>query len=483
MGKYRCSICGYKFENYDIVRSCPVCNGDKFFVEVADEFTKREKEEIIKSEVNNKRAVVIDKKNPAIERVEGCINCGMCMKTCMSRENMPSNEKGLVCVGCGQCIITCPKRVLEPKNDIYKFLEAKKVGKICIATIAPASRVTIGSACGYEEGAFLERELVGLLKYLGFDYVYDVGFGADLTVVEESCELMKRLTDNGVLPMISSCCSSWVRYAEIFYPNLLDHLSTCKSPIEMLSSTIREYLPRIKNIKADDIYIVSITPCTAKKWEIVRSGESATNAIITVCELVNYIESKGIDLRKIKKKDFDGFFGKSSGAGLIFGNTGGVTEAILRQIQQFVGNDSSNRIEFSEVRGYNSLKEARIKIDSREIRVAVIDEMSNALPILDMIEKGDCRYDFIEIMNCRGGCIGGGGNLRYKMLYEDRVKLQRMKSLYAKDEGMEIRTSFQNPFIKEIYNKLYDEPLSDKAYKFLHTSYRDRSFENIGKRN
>lgn len=482
MGKYRCSICGYKFKNIDMVRSCPLCKGDKSLVEVADEFTKRETEEIIKTDVNDKRAVVIDKMNPSIERVEGCINCGMCMRTCMSRENMPGNEKCLVCVGCGQCIITCPKRVLEPKNDIYKFLEAKKAGKICIATIAPASRVTIGSACGYEEGTFLEQELVGLLKYLGFDYVYDVGFGADLTIVEESCELMKRISDDGVLPMISSCCSSWVRYAEIFYPNLLDHLSTCKSPIEMLSSTIREYLPRIKNIKADDIYIVSITPCTAKKWEIVRLSENGTDAIITVCELVNYIEKKGIDLRKIKKENFDGFFGKSSGAGLIFGNTGGVTEALLRQILQFEG-DLSEKIEFSEVRGYNSLKEAKININSREIRVAVIDEMSNALPILDMIENGDCQYDFIEIMNCRGGCIGGGGNLRYKMPDEELVKLKRINSLYEKDKGMEIRTSFQNPFIKEIYNKLYGEPLSDRAYEILHTSYRDRSFENIGKGN
>lgn len=477
MGKYRCSSCGYKFKNMDDIRTCPLCKSDKSLVEIADEFTKKEVKDVIEVEVNKNKAVVIDKDNPSIERIKGCINCGMCMRTCINREKMPDDSKCLVCVGCGQCIITCPKKVLEPKNDIYKFLEAKKRGKKCIATIAPASRVTLGDAFGYEPGMFLEKELVGLLKSLGFDYVYDVAYGADLTIMEEASELLWRINNNGVLPMISSCCPSWVRYAEVFYPDILKHLSTCKSPISMLSSTIKEYLPRIKNIKKEDIFIVSITPCTAKKWEITKPDMKDTDAIITVAELVNYVKNKKIDLNNIKKEDFDGFFGKSSGAGLIFGNTGGVTEAVLRMILKLSGSNSK-KVVFNEVRGYNCLKEAVIDIGFKKLKVAVIDEMANAKIVLDEIRNNNCQYDFIEIMNCRGGCIGGGGNCSYKLFEEEKIKLKRIETLYNKDKDMCIRLASDNPFIKEIYDNLYKEPLSDIAYKLLHTDYCDRSFEN-----
>lgn len=486
MPNYRCGACGFiydnkkekiPFEKLNKKYKCPLCNRSIDHFELSDEFTDYELNRVINSNLTPYNAVVIDKNNPSIERIDGCINCGMCKKTCMLRENMPDNEKYLTCLGCGQCIITCPKRVLQPKNEIYKFFDAKKSGKLCVAYIAPGSRVAIGDEFGYKPGAILGTKLVGLLKKLGFKYVFDVTFGADLTIMEESKELLERIKSGKNLPMITSCCPAWVRFAEIYYPELLNNLSTCKSPIAMQGTIVKNYFAKLKNIDPDNIFTVAITPCTAKKWEIKRDEIMDTDLVITVSELSDYLKNTKINFSKIRNGHFDKVLGRGSGAGLIFGASGGVMEAAIRTANFYETGRKKKQPSIVSVRGYNGIKETSVTIGKNTIKVAAIDEMSKAIPILDSIKNGTSEYDFIEIMNCRGGCIGGGGLPIHKPTYEVYVKEKRMESLYKRDESLIWRNSFENTNIKKLYNNYLEKPGSNIAKQLLHTTFTDRSDE------
>ncbi len=480
--EYRCRVCGYVYEeeklnfgNLSSDSKCPLCGICKNTFEHGDEID-REIYRDIDSSATEYQAVTIFDDNPSIERVDGCINCGICKRTCLEREGMRDDEECEICVGCGQCIITCPKRVLQPRNDIWKFLKAKKDGKICVAYTSPGVRVSIGDGFGYPVGEFLAEKLVGVLRQIGFEYVFDVTFGADLTIMEESSELIDRIQKQKNLPMITSCCPAWVSYAEIFYPDLLDHISTCKSPIGMQGIMTKKYFSKIQGLNEEDIFTVAITPCTAKKQEIVREGVEGTDVVITVSELIDYLKAFSIDLRNVKDSSFDDLLSNGSGSGVIFGNTGGVMEAALRETAYMLTKEKLSDCTFEEVRGYHGVKSATVKIGDIEVKVAVIDEMKNALAILDSIRNASCEFDFIEIMNCRGGCIGGGGQPIYKMNMEKEVKEHRIQSLYQKDEMCKWRYAHENPDIIKAYDNFLEKPNSKVAHQLLHTVYSDKSY-------
>lgn len=481
MAKYRCMMCGeiydeekekIKIDCLDNDWVCKSCYGSKDLFELIDDCNDIKKHN---EENPYPNAIHIKNENLCIEKLDGCINCGMCTITCMEREKMVNDPKKIICVGCGQCIMTCPMKILRPKSVIKSFLEAKEQGKKCIAYISPGSRVSIGDLFGYEYGSFLEEELVGILKKIGFDLVFDVAFGADLTIMEEASELIDRIKNNGVLPMITSCCPAWVSIAEMTYPYVLKNISTTKSPIGMMGAMVKNYYCQTKNINKEDIFTVAITPCTAKKQEIKRDSNGDTDLVLTISELCNYLKQEKIDIKNVNKEKFDSLLGESSGAGLIFGATGGVLEAALRTANYLLTNENLEKIEFKEVRGYNGIKEAKIKLGNIELSVAAIDEMANAIPVLQSIKNNNCKYDFIEIMNCRGGCIGGGGQPECDQYTEETIKKSRMESLYTHEKMRKYRTSHENTEIKKAYDLYLERPLSNKSKKILHTSYEDRS--------
>ena len=487
MAKYRCTICGHiydedlekvKFEDLPNDWVCPLCGAPKSLFELTEENSL---ESIEDTPIN---AIKISKDNPSIVRlVDKCINCGICTQTCVIREGMSFNSNSDLCVYCGQCIQTCPAKALIPKQEFNLFEKAKKEGKICIAYTSPAVRVAIGEAFSKEYGSFLQDKLVGLLKLLGFDYVFDTTFAADLTIMEEASELVDRIKNNKKLPMLTSCCPAWVKYAEQFYPEILDNISSCKSPIGMMGKVVTEYFTKENNIDKSNIYTVAITPCTAKKYEIKRSEVSGTNLVITINELVDIIKDKGIKYDDIKSSDYDSIF-TGSGAGLIFGNTGGVMEAALRTGYYLLTNKNleEENLVFSDVRGYDNVKEASIDIDGLTLNVCVIHGMSNAKEILESVKNGTSKYHFIEIMNCQGGCIGGGGQPKIEIYNEEEIKEKRIKSIYENDKLSKVRCSHDNPEIKKLYNDFLDKPLSHKAHELLHTKYEDKSYLNSDKK-
>ena len=423
-------------------------------------------------------SVKISNNNPCIEKIDlNCCNCGLCKTTCIEREQMPLEKEKYGCVGCGQCSIICPRNALISKNEVDKFLKAKKTGKICIAYTAPGVRVSIGDGFGYPKGKFLEKKLVGVLKEIGFDYVFDVTLGADMTIMEEASELVKRKKEGGVLPMMTSCCPSWVRYLETFYPELIPHLSTTKSPIAIEGTLVKEYFAKINKIDKDKIYTVAITPCTAKKDEILKP-DANTDLVLTVRELISYLKKINIDIKNVKEKEFNKPLADGSGAGMIFGNTGGVMEASLRTAHYLITKKDLNKITFKNIQGYNGAREGHYKFKNIDLNVLVVDEMANVIPFLEEIKNGTSKYDFIEVMNCRGGCIGGGGQPIYKNGEEDEVKENRANSLKTKDKKLDCRYSYKNKNVKKIYDELLTEPLSKKSEELLHTKYEKKNVRN-----
>lgn len=482
MKKYRCTICGHiyddekekvKFEDLPDSWVCPLCGVPKALFELIED-TEEE------NNTNKSNKVEINENNVAIKRNDKCINCGMCKTTCIKREGMDFEDKSELCVNCGQCVQTCPVKALTPKNDMEILLNAKKSGKILIAYTSPSTRVAFGDIFGLESGAFTQEKLVGFLKQLGFDYVLDTTFAADLTIMEEASELIDRIKNNKTLPMYTSCCPAWVKYAEQFYPEILDHISTCKSPIGMMGMVVQNYFTNIKEIGKENIYTVAITPCTAKKYEINREEINGTDLVLTLYELEEYIHEKGIKFEEIKEENFDPILGEGSGAGVIFGNTGGVMEAALRTAYYLLtGNDlNSENIEFDSVRGYNGLREANIKIDNLELKVAIIDGMSNAKKVLEDVKNGNLKYHYIEIMNCVGGCIGGGGQPKIDVNNEEKIKNNRIFNLYKRDNSTKVRFSHKNPDIIKIYKDYLNSPLSKISEDLLHTNYIDRKNNN-----
>lgn len=425
------------------------------------------------------KAIYIAKDNPAIERIdEKCIDCGICTNTCRQRENIENTSNKSICINCGQCVQTCPTGAIVPKQDKNKLKEAIKNKKVCIAYTSPSVRVALGDEFGMEYGEFVQGKLVTTLRKIGFKYVLDVTFGADLTIMEEAYELVERIKNNGVLPMFTSCCPSWVKYAEIFYPEILDHISTCKSPIGMQGQIVKNYFIQKHNLNKEDVFCVAITPCTAKKYEISRKEIDGTDLVITTKELADIIKEEKIDFANLEDGNYDSLLQEASGAGMIFGNTGGVMEAALRTAYYILTGKEleKEKIEFKEVRGMQNVKEATININGINLNIAIIHKMSSAIPILEEVKNGTSKYHYIEIMNCVGGCIGGGGQPKFKIAEEMQIKEKRIESLYSRDRENKIRCSHQNPEIIKLYEEFLEKPLSKKSEELLHTTYEDKSY-------
>lgn len=484
MKKYRCTICGHiyddakeniKFEDLPEDWVCPKCGVPKELFELMEETS--EIEEVDEETIN----VKISDNNVSIVRdTAKCIECGICKNICIKKEGMKFNSHSELCVNCGQCVQVCPTKALTPKMEIHRLLKAKEEGKILVAYTSPSTRVAFGDIFGLESGTFTQNKLVGFLKQIGFDYVLDTTFAADLTIMEEASELVIRIQNNGKLPMFTSCCPAWVKYAEQFYPEILEHISTCKSPIGMMGMIVNNYFTKIKNINKENLYTVAITPCTAKKYEIKRPEIGGTNLVLTLYELEEYIHEKNIKYEDIKEDNFDSILGEGSGAGVIFGNTGGVMEAALRTAYYLITGENlkQENITFNDVRGYNGLREATIKINDLELNIAIIDGISNAKKVLEEVKNGTSKYHYIEIMNCVGGCIGGGGQPKIDMIKEDEIRKNRILNLYKRDDNVKIRFSHENPDIIKIYNEYLESPLSKLSEELLHTHYIARNKEN-----
>ena len=457
--------------------------------------------------VGEKTPTTIDQLTPSIVRdTSKCILCGRCVARCKAAHGTgilgfekrgfntivaPAENRSFgesPCILCGQCVNVCPTGALMEKSEIDLVDEAKKAGKYLVVQTAPAVRAALGEEFGMKIGTPVTGKMVAALKRLGFDKVYDTNFAADLTIMEEATELLSRIKNNGVLPMITSCSPGWVNYAEYYYGDLLDHLSTCKSPHQMQGAIIKSYFAEKKGIDPKDIFVVSIMPCTAKKYEKSRSemevdGLRDVDAVLTTRELGKLIKRSGINFTKLPDEEFDqDIMGEYTGAGVIFGTTGGVMEAALRTAYFVLTGKEHEAIKFEQVRGMEGLKEAALNINGSEIKVAIASGMKNAKVLLDQIKEGTSPYAFIEIMGCPGGCINGGGQPFVKPVFLpnedlnilDTYKQKRAEALYKEDERQALRQSHNNTQIQQLYKEYLGEPNSHKAHELLHTHYHAR---------
>lgn len=398
-------------------------------------------------------------------------------------------ETELSCIHCGQCANVCPVGSI---TEVYEYPEVKAAvqdkDKIVIVSTSPSVRVALGEEFGLPKGAFVQGKMVALLRALGVDYVLDTNFAADLTIVEEASELLARIkgeTDKP-LPQFTSCCPAWVKFAETYYPELLPHVSTAKSPIGMQGPTIKTYFAQKMGIDPRKIVNVALTPCTAKKFEIRREKMNAAGQklgiaelrdmdnVITTRELALWAKEAGIDFTSLEDSDFDKFMGEASGAGVIFGNAGGVMEAALRTAYAYLTGEQPPKeiLKLEPVRGYDGLREASVEIAGRVINVAVVHGTEN---VRKLIAGGIEKYHFIEVMTCPGGCIGGGGQPKDFAYDADAARKARIEGLYERDAEMELHLSHENKEIQQLYQEFYDTPLSDMAEAMLHTAYQDRS--------
>ena len=473
--KYKCPNCNKVFENNKELINCPTCGSEVEAVNKVVEALEEKTEEI------KKEPVPISKANPGIMRIEEkCIKCGRCLSVCQKQVGIVydfSKAKREVCLSCGQCILNCPVGALVPKFTYKKVLDyLHDTSKVVVAFTSPAVRVALGEEFLSLENN-VEKKMVTALKELGFNYVFDTTFGADLTIMEEASEFVKRLKEKKNLPQFSSCCPAWVRYLEIYHPKLINHLSTCKSPIGMQGTIIKEYFSEMIGIKKEDIIAVAVTPCTAKKREITLSNNEDTDYVITTTELAMMIRESNIDFNNLEDGEFDSLMNRGSGAGVIFGSSGGVTEALVRTAYYFLtGQSAPNEfLEFTPVRGFENCKEANIKIGEIKLNLLVIHGMLNIEDILKELEQNETKYDFIEVMNCPSGCVGGGGQPLTAIAKQKEIVTKRSSGLYKEDSSLNVKASYQNPDIITLYNCFLEHPLSPKAQSLLHTSYEDRS--------
>jgi NADP-reducing hydrogenase subunit HndD len=440
--------------------------------------------------------VEIDDSNPSIVREPSkCIKCNRCAEACEIGQGLeivcqlgrskdttigPAFGQKLsesLCIYCGQCTAACPVGAVHEKDNTEDVWNAiNDPGKHVIVQVAPAVRVSIGDEFGLPAGKNITGKMVEALKRIGFDKVFDTNFTADLTILEEGTELIYRIQNKGVLPMITSCCPGWVNYIEGYFPQLIDHVSTCKSPQQMFGAVSKSYYAEKIGIDPKNIFTVSIMPCTAKKYEAAREetnvdGVREVDAVLTTRELARMINAANIDFNNIDESEFDLPFGITSGAGVIFGATGGVMEAALRTVYERLTDKELKDVNFRDVRGMTDIKEATVVINDQSVKVAVAHGISNAKKILDQIENGESDYTFVEIMACPGGCIGGGGQPIGSTL---KVKNKRINQIYKIDEYKAIRKSHENPAIIELYKEYLEEPLGHLSHKLLHTTYFSR---------
>ncbi|MCL2109726.1 MAG: NADH-dependent [FeFe] hydrogenase, group A6 [Oscillospiraceae bacterium] len=434
-----------------------------------------------------------------------CINCRRCVAACSNQDVgvIGANYRGIetqincafdmelgdtACVSCGQCINVCPTGALSEKDDTDKLWEALADNdKVVVVQTAPAVRASLGEAFGYTMGTPVEGKMVSALRGLGFNYVFDTNFGADLTVMEESNELLDRVNNNGVLPIITSCSPGWVRYCEAYQPELLPNLSSCKSPQQMQGAIIKTYWAEKMNIKPDKIVSVSVMPCVAKKFELARDNQSGQGELqdvdisITTRELARMIQKAGIRFTELPDGEFDSPLGKGTGAAVIFGATGGVMEAALRTaVWKLTGETPDSPVEFEEVRGVDGIKTASYKAGDLEVNVAVASGLSNAKELLEKVKKGDSNLHFIEIMACPGGCVNGGGQIIVpsKVRNFTDIRAERAKALYSLDKSRgELRKSHESPDVKQVYAEFLGEPGGHKAHELLHTSYKESNLK------
>lgn len=442
--------------------------------------------------------VPIEADNPAIRRIENlCIKCGQCRDICrdyisvLGYYDLSKTNDTAVCIHCGQCANVCPvSSITETPEMDAVIAAAKDPDKVLIVSTSPSVRVSLGEAFGMQRGSFVEGKMIALLRKLGADYVLDTNFAADMTIVEEASELVERITThNKPLPQFTSCCPAWVKFAEIYYPELLPNISSAKSPIGMQGPTIKTYFAKKMGIDPKKIVNVALTPCTAKKFEI-RRGEMNASArylelpglrdmdhVITTRELADWAKKADIDFSTLEDSKFDKLMGEASGAGVIFGNTGGVMEAAVRTAYEFVTHEPAPKELYTlePVRGMQEIREAAVEIGTLRLQLAVIYGTSNVRRFLSMAKESGKHYDFIEVMTCPGGCIGGGGQPKADVEERRTMVDSRIESLYKRDAQMKLRKSHENPELKQLYEEFYRKPLSPIAEEMLHTSYTDRS--------
>ncbi len=453
------------------------------------------------------RELPIDNSTPSIEvNPQKCIQCGRCVAVCQQMQGVWALEflergdstriapaadvllNDSPCIKCGQCSAHCPVGAIYEHSDNKAVYEAlADTTRHCVVQIAPAVRVAIGEAFGYESGELLTGKLYAAMRRLGFKAVFDTNFSADLTIMEEGHEFIKRMKEGGPLPLITSCCPAWTDYMEKFASDFVENFSTAKSPQQMLGAMAKTYYAEQAGIDPAAMCVVSIMPCTAKKYEITRtdemysSGHKDVDVVLTTRELARMIKSAGIDFRNLPEEEADSLLGAYAGAGTIFGVTGGVMEAALRTAVTIMTGEKLPKVEFEAVRGLEGVKVATLDVAGTEVRIAVAHTMSNIEQVLDTVRKArengdELPYHFIEVMACRGGCIGGGGQPHGAT---DEVRRKRMAGIYRDDEQSAVRCSHENPEIQRIYRDFLGEPLGEKAHKYLHTHYKARKAYKI----
>ena len=427
-----------------------------------------------------------------------CILCRRCVATCRKLQEVGvigTNDRGFMthigcafdrdlsevdCVSCGQCIVACPTGALSEQDSTAEVLAAlHDPAKHVVVGPAPSVRVTLGECFGMPVGSNVEGKMVSALRRLGFDKVFDVDTAADFTIMEEGTEFIHRLQEGGTMPMITSCSPGWIRFCEQHYPEFVPNLSSCKSPQQMFGALVKSYYAEKAGIDPRDIYVVSVMPCTAKKYEVKREEQRMANgclpvdASLTTRELARMITQAGMMFDHLPDGEFDPMLGISTGASVIFGATGGVMEAALRTVVAQLTGDEMAPLDYTEVRGTQGIKEATYQLPGKTVRVCVASGLHNAKTVLDGVRSGELQYDFIEFMACPGGCVNGGGQPLHPSTVRSFTDLQglRAKALYKQDSGMEYRKSHENPVIKEVYETYLGQPGGHKAHELLHCTY------------
>jgi NADH-quinone oxidoreductase subunit G/NADP-reducing hydrogenase subunit HndD len=429
--------------------------------------------------------------NTLVRDMAKCVKCGRCVDVCQEVQTVraintshrsvkyeittPYDQQLIEgpCVYCGQCAAVCPVGAIyenDQTDKVWKAIDDAK--RHTVVQTAPAVRVARGDEFGLPKGAITTGKMAAALRRLGFDKVFDTDWSADVTILEEGNELLHRLQNGGKLPMITSCSPGWINFCEVFYPDLLGHLSSCKSPQQMFGALVKTYYPQVSGVDPSSVFSVSIMPCTAKKFEAQRpemnsSGYQDVDVVLTTRELARMIKLAGIDFENLPETPFDTLMGDSTGAAVIFGTSGGVMEAALRTVYEVVTKEQLNPPDLEFVRGHEGIKTAEVDLKGTKVKVLVANGLSNARTVMDSIRAGTCDATFIEIMCCPGGCVGGGG----QPYGNSKIKLQRKDGLYEADRRLPVRKSHENPEVIELYEKYLGKPLGEKSHHLLHTHY------------